>query len=199
MPDERCDFLIITALPEERNAVLALLPQPRQQKPRADSIYHYYRAELPVAFPDGTTGSYSLALTTSLGMGRVNAAVITTAAMRDWQPRYVLLVGIAAGAAANEIGLGDILLADQIIDYELQKVTEAGPEIRWQVHQADPRLRLAANNFTSTAWRRRIRAKRAEGEHPHIHFGPIATGDKVAKTDALFAMLLVGHAANSWR
>ncbi len=170
--------------------MLALLTRPRRQNPRADSIYNYYRAELPVTFPNGTKGSYSLALTTSLGTGRVNAAVITTAAIRDWQPRYVLLVGIAAGAAANGIVLGDILLADQVVDYELQKITEAGAEIRWQVHQADPRLRLAANELTSTAWRRRIRVRRPEGEHPRIHVGPVATGDKVSKTDQLFASLL---------
>lgn len=191
MPDERCDFLIITALAEERDALLALLARPRRQNPRADSIYSYYRAELPVTFPSGATGSYSLALTTSLGIGRVNAAVITTAAIRDWRPRYVLLVGIAAGAAANGMVLGDILLADQVVDYELQKITEDGPEIRWQVHQADARLRLAANELTSITWRRRIRASRPDGEHPRIHVGPVATGDKVAKTDQLFARLLV--------
>lgn len=190
MSRHRCDFLVITALADERDALLASLPAPRHLGPSSDNIYNYFRADLPVSFPDGATGTYALALTTSLGMGRVNAAIITGAAIRYWRPRYVILVGIAAGAVANKVKLGDILVADQIVDYELQKLTEAGPEIRWQVHQADARLRLAASGFTTTEWMEQICQARPGRGHPIVRVGPVATGDKVAKTDQLFAQLL---------
>lgn len=190
MSDERCDILIITALADEREALLARLPKSRRQNPSADDVNVYYRVDLPVTFPDRTTGTYSLALTTPLSMGRVNAAVTTGAAIRRWRPRYLLLVGIAAGTKANEVKLGDILLPDQIVDYELQKITDAGPEIRWRVHQADPRLRLAADGFKTNGWRRRIGVQRPEEGTPKIHVGPVATGDKVAKTEQLFEQLL---------
>ena len=62
-------------------------------------------------------------------MGRVEALNTTKDAINRWKPRYVLLVGIAGGFEENDARLGDILVSDQIIDYELQKLKPDGRKL----------------------------------------------------------------------
>jgi len=99
----------------------------------------------------------------------------------------VVLIGIAGGVAAKGVSLGDILVADQIVDYELQKLTPKGPDIRWEVHRADPRLVGSALNFTDETWQESITAERPDDGSPRRHMGPIASGDKVIAFGAALA------------
>ena len=99
---------------------------------------------MAATFPDGSSTTYRVVVTPLLGMGRVEAANATGDAIRRWRPRYMLLVGIAGGLAKAGVGLGDVLISDQIVDYELQKLTTDKTTIRWQVHRVDPRLLGAA-------------------------------------------------------
>ena len=48
-----------------------------------------------------------------LGMGRVEATAATSDAIRKWNPRYVVLVGIAGGVAGRGVRLGDVLVSSQ--------------------------------------------------------------------------------------
>lgn len=146
--------VIITPLEEERDAVLAKLDGPRQLPPTQDDIRVYYAAELPVTFPDGAAATYRVVVVPLLNMGRVEAANATGDAIQRWRPRYVWLVGIAGGLAKAGVALGDVLVADQIADYELQKLTPEGPSIRWRVHRVDPRLLGAARNLRGDGWLR---------------------------------------------
>jgi nucleoside phosphorylase len=119
-------------------------------------------------------------------MGRVNAATATTTAITRWHPRYIVLVGIAGGVAARNIQIGDILVADQIVDYELQKLIPRGPQVHWEVHRADTRLLIACDNFTDQSWQEQIQIERPDRNNPRRYIGPIASGDKViAFTDIL--------------
>lgn len=146
------DFLLVTALAEERDAVLDKLPGHQKLPPFKDDIHTYFQADLPSTFSDGKIGSYQVIVMPLLGMGRVQAATATVAAIKQWHPRYIVLIGIAGGMAAQGVKIGDILIADQIADYELQKLTSGGSQIRWEVHRADPRLLSACNNFTDDSW-----------------------------------------------
>ena len=47
-PDQSVDFVIITALPEEQEAVLKKLPGHRKLAPTVGDIRTYYQAYLPV-------------------------------------------------------------------------------------------------------------------------------------------------------
>ena len=91
-------------------------------------------------------------MTPLLGMGRVEAANAAGDAIRRWRPRYILLVGVAGGMAKAGVGLGDVLISDQIVDYELQKSTMDKKAIRWQVHRVDPRLLGARKNVIGDEW-----------------------------------------------
>ena len=75
--------------------------------------------------------------------------------------------------------VGDVLLAEQIADYELQKLTAEKALVRWSVHRADPRLIAAAKQLRPGDWRPLIRESRPEPGESNLHSGPICTGDKV--------------------
>ena len=146
------DFLIFAPLPEERAAVLKRLPAAQRLPPDKKDILIYHEALLPVRLADGAEGSYRIIIVSPIGMGRVAAATATTKAIERWAPLYVLVVGIAGGCSSS-VGLGDVLVADQVVDYELQKVTAEGPEVRYVVHPTDARLRNAAQYLEEDAWR----------------------------------------------
>jgi nucleoside phosphorylase len=182
----KVDFLIVVALEEERDAVLSRLAGYTKHKPTQEDIRIYYSAEVPVTFSDDSHGVYQVVVVPLLGMGRIEATAATSDALRRWRPRYVVLVGIAGGVSENNISLGDVVISDQIVDYELQKITAAGPEIRWQVFRSDPRLIGAAQNYQDTRWADLARTTRPRNGQPLRHIGPIASGDKiVAMADVL--------------
>ncbi len=173
------DFVIITPLEEEREAMLIHLKRPKRLKPSNDDIRVYYPATFPVTFTDGTTGEYKLVVTDLLGMGRVEAANAVGDAIRRWRPKYIMVAGIAGGLAKAGVNVGDILISEQIADYELQKLTPKKTQIRWSVHKADPRLLGAAKQLRLEDWRPLIQAARPEVGESRRHVGPICTGDKV--------------------
>ena len=186
------DFVIVTALEEELNAVLDKLQKYRKLPRAKDDIHTYYQADLPVNFSDGSTGKYRVIVTCFLRMGQKRAATATVDAIRHWHPRYIVLVGIAGGIAARNVQIGDILIPDQIIDYEWQKWTRGKPEIRWDVQRADAGLLNAGKNFQRENWSERIKIKRPGRGEPICHIGPIASGDKVIAAGEVLDSLLAG-------
>lgn len=183
------DVVIVTALEEERDAILRYLPRYRQQPPKESDIHIYYTAYVPVEFTNNTSGKYKVAVLSLVNMGRVQAATATTDAIYRWKPSYVLLVGIAGGVAAADVRVGDVIIADQVVDYELQKVTPKRASIRWDVHKADPRLLTAAKNLRVSAWTSLIKTSRPTTGAPKRHTGPIASGDKVIAVNEVLEQL----------
>lgn len=172
------NFLIITALPEEREALLSKLPGAWQIPPTDEDTHTYTRAELPVKLDDGLPGKYHLVVLTLAGIGRVQAGTTAAQAVHRWHPDYVILVGIAGGFATGHVSIGDVLVADQIVDYEIQTLLPDDPEMRLQVFRADPRL-LEACNSLGDAWKELIQVLRPAPGEPRVRIGPIASGDKV--------------------
>lgn len=177
------DFLLLAPLNEERAALLAHLPGAQRLPPDEQDVRVYYQADVPTEFPGGARGTYHVIVTSPLGMGRVEAATATADAIRRWQPRYVILCGIAGGDP-EEVELGDVLVAEQLIDYEQQKLTNEGARVRYQSYRSDPRLYGAAQNHLG--WETTVKEARPIEGKPRCHFGVVVTGDKVqAAKDAL--------------
>lgn len=167
----QADVVIVTPLVEERDAVLEHLPGYQRLMPSAAETEVYYWA-------DTTAGR--IAVLPLTGMGRVAGAVATDAAIDRWQPEYVILVGIAGGVADRGVKLGDVLIADQVVDYSLQKVTAEGSEIRWQVFPTDHRLLTVALNLEEEEWQGLSQVDRpGKRGAARRHCGPIASGDQV--------------------
>jgi nucleoside phosphorylase len=185
------DFLIVTALPEERDALLALLEP--VQKIWQEGSPTYYRAEIPAYAQDG---KYHVAVTMLNDMGNVEAAQHTTQAIHDLGPDYVLVVGIAGGVR-GKVRLGDVIVARQVIYYEQAKLTPAGLDARPSAYPADPTLLDRAQNYMDLSWRDLIRASRpakrgrkaSQQEQSDTVFGVIATGEKVIADADVIAQL----------
>lgn len=71
------------------------------------------------------------------------------------------------------------MVADQVVDYEIQKLKRKGPDVRYRVHPADPKLIGGAKNLAADVWRRHIGVQRPGTGVPSRHVGAIASGDKV--------------------
>lgn len=104
----------------------------------------------------------------------------------------MLLVGLAAGAKGNNVRLGDVIVADQILDYAQQKIEDGRMTIRPQAYRADPRLLAAAQHLSTESWQSAIVAPRPgrSGKIPTVHVGLVASGDQVVKAEASWANLL---------
>jgi nucleoside phosphorylase len=112
-------------------------------------------------------------------MGRVEAANATGDAIRRWRPNYMVLVGISGGLKKAGVKLGDVLIADQLADFELQKLTPDGSKIRWKVHRVGPSLLSAAQSMLgSECWPSLAPAPGARWTTKR-HIGPLCTCDKV--------------------
>ena len=151
---EQADYLVITALEEERDAFLSSGRWHRLEKQLPD-IHTYYWASIASRRRGGTRRR--AVLTCLAGMGPTEAATRASIAVKRWSPKYVLLVGIACGVK-GEVAHGDILLATQVADYSLGKVKDGEREIRWAVSPCGASLLDSAINVKS--WQRRLRVPR---------------------------------------
>lgn len=109
------DFLIVTALDVERDAVEKLLENPRRYGD--DIVGTIPRYRLPA--------NQLVALITLAGMGSIDARKGTMRALKDYQPKHVILTGICAGFHERDVELGDVLVPFIIAPYEMAKIKEA--------------------------------------------------------------------------
>jgi nucleoside phosphorylase len=116
-------------------------------------------------------------------MGQINAALLARDVVALFKPRKVILVGIAAGLG-KEVSLGDIVVSDRIVDYEIGKVTPSGTTPRWSVYGSDALLRERLLDHRDPSWLSRVRTARPDGEknaRPTIRSGAVLSGNKVAQ------------------
>src|SRR6266852_5961522 len=105
------DFLVVTAVKDEYDAVLRLLPDPKMQGP--DIV-----ASIPGV--ESAPDFYRVALIVT-GQSNAVAQAAVSNAINRCRPLAVILVGIAAGFTEAGVGLGDILLPSWIVPYEHAK------------------------------------------------------------------------------
>lgn len=63
---------------------------------------------------DGAT--YRIIVTSPASPGPIHAAITASAASMRWNPRHLIVVGIAGGLE-GEVALGDIIVAKTVSDY----------------------------------------------------------------------------------
>jgi nucleoside phosphorylase len=182
------DFLVITALPVERDALLRILASPAKLQPNGCPTYYF--STVPAY---GRGGSYCAAVTMLNQMGNVEAARHAAQAISDLNPAYVLMVGIAGGVSGR-IRLGDVVVATEILYYEVAKQYPEGPQRRPRVYPVDPVLLDRTKNYNDTTWQDLVLVERPDGkaiDTPRVSFGPIAAGEKVV-ADSGFVSDLIG-------
>ncbi len=72
------------------------------------------------------------------------------------------------------------MASEQIVDYELGKVSSEGFGPRWSVYRTDAALLARIRGWTRQNWQTYVRSKRPRGNaKPHLHTGVYLSGNKV--------------------
>jgi nucleoside phosphorylase len=156
------DILFITALPEELEVIKKHLPTDNTTHSQHCALtYHLGSLEISQGI------SYLYALTCLYEMGNSDSSVSSVHAIRDLNPNYVFMFGIAA-AVNGRADLADVIVATKVFYYELAKAFSDRVEIRPQSFQTDSFLTKKLKDFCGTYTHRKL-----------VKFGPFAVGEKV--------------------
>jgi nucleoside phosphorylase len=174
--DNVADILIVTALKSEHDAVLRYLDSPE----KVSRHHTVHQAYLP--HENSETGYQVVVL--CIGKGTANSATTVTQALNDWKPAAIILTGFMGGVKAENRCLGDLIIAEQIVGYELGKAKSTGTERRLQVRHSTPKIIDKVRHFQDDKWVLECRKiALPDGEirlpMPQVHFGDVASGDKV--------------------
>ncbi|WP_409526199.1 NACHT domain-containing protein [Nitrincola sp. MINF-07-Sa-05] len=131
----------------------------------------------------GVVGGHKVVLLHS-AQATIEAMQSTTAAISAWQPKAIIAMGIAFGVDRDKQNIGDVLIAEHLIPYELARVNSDGnmalrgprPPASKKLFQAFQQLNV---HFIAT---------RAV-DYPVLRFGGIFTGDKLIDSSAFLSAL----------
>jgi len=176
MADERqIDFVLVFALQKE---LLAFLRHVGEYTTEHKGVT-FHRAELRLSDQQ----CYHLIAIALPEMGNYAAATVTTRAIDVWNPRFILLGGIAGGAKRPGVQLGDVVVADVIVGYEPGKQRPEKLERRLKFLRAADVLVDAAKNLEPREWALGASVSRPDGKSdrviPRVHFGTVVSGEKV--------------------
>ncbi|MGV1793292.1 phosphorylase family protein [Rhizobium sp. A37_96] len=144
------DFAILAALDEELEAFMRALPKSkvRQLPSTANSPFTLYAASVAVS-KAGRIAKILLCTPEKVGSSSVQNLVHHI--NQRFKVKNYILIGICAGRK-GKVNLGDIIIADQVIDYSLAKFTNDGVENRPTAFPTSPWLNNAAKRFKSYKW-----------------------------------------------
>ena len=149
--DIRADIVVITALRKEFDALKVKFHMLNEDKFLTPIGIREYRI-IDFKSPDKQS-SVKMAFVCAEGKGRVSAALVARDAIYDLTPNYIILVGIAAAdPQGDRIQKGDVVIAENVVDYEIQKITSKGIEWRPQVFNCSPDLIRIAKNVNHEDW-----------------------------------------------
>ena len=174
------DFVIITATPIELKAVVRLLEAGDSDEFLPCRIHttsgQYYLGEF---------GRYKTVVT-QCRMGtrdERSAGPVTQKALELWDPKAVIMVGIAFGKSEIEQNIGDVLVATEIIDYDVNRIGIDGIVDRGS---RPPSSRDLLSLFEQAyEWE----FNRPDASLAQLISGPILSGDKLVDNPEFKAQL----------
>ncbi|MDT8913594.1 tetratricopeptide repeat protein [Amycolatopsis sp. PS_44_ISF1] len=180
--------VICTALDVEYRAVRAHLDGPFDEREKNGTLYQVG------TFATGH-GRWVVALAQT-GAGNTQAGIELERAISVFHPQIVLIVGVAGGR--NDVEPGDVVVADEIYDYESGKDTAS--EFLPRIKTTAPAHRLLARAKAlarDDAWQHRI-LPAAPHPSPKAVIKPIAAGSKViADRNSATARYLADHCGDA--
>jgi len=178
------DILLLTALEEEGAAVEAAMPRVGMHRVLKRPNYDVFE------LCDGGS-RITCARITLGGIGRLESAVSATIACIKFQPKFVLLVGIAGGFREHrwglrnsQVNLGDILIADYLFDLDTRRISAIDDigVIPKTFKLRDPELRIV-RAVSGSSWEKMIPAQLREHSRLQVHIGPMISGDVLLASD----------------
>lgn len=125
----------------------------------------------------GTFGEYAAIHVQCGDMGTMRAAASIPTVMNaidDWQPKVVLMIGVAMGVDEEKQNIGDVLVAETIVPYEIQRLSANGINQRNEIVAPGPTLLNRFKNVTD--WSNPINE---DGSIAKILNGQILSGEKL--------------------
>lgn len=177
------DLAILTTTTIEREAVLSIFkPLPGEERILEGSMSSgTYRL--------GSFGCYrAVHFESSMGTQSRDGALLTVSeAISEWQPKATIVIGIAFGINRKKQRLGDVLIADSVAPYELQRVGDKGT-----IHRGQP---IPCGTVLSERFRSRRTdwQKRQSGRHVHVFQGLLLSGEKLIDNKEFRDELLTGY------
>lgn len=135
-------------------------------------------------FHSGTMGGQEVVMCLS-GWGKVAAASTATSLINHYEVDHLLFIGLA-GSLQPHLKIGDLVVADQLIQHDVRLSTLAEfpvefPSRRTYEFEVDPAVWQRALSV-SQRFIQNLKEKQypsiSEGYHPRVFVGPIATGDQ---------------------
>jgi nucleoside phosphorylase len=204
------DFGLLAALPEEFKDVRLVFPELREQ---GEDSNVWYRGRL--ASPQRSGVAYSLVAVQQRDMGPLNAQTHASKTIDQWDPAYLVLVGIA-GSMHNDVKLGDVVVSQQVFYFDPGKIKDERLEYRPEGYPCSLALIKQTQAFeidaaVYEAWREDVHqlAVKLKGEYsktltsadretldhfrPNIHYGTLASGSLVVASEDKKKELLQLH------
>lgn len=178
------DVVLITATDIELNAVANLL-KPLPQKEKIVLVFSG-----PETYYIGKFGAIKTVVT-KCDMGSINEGSVifaTVQAQSLWNPKAIIMVGIAFGKDPRKQKIGDVLVASQIISYEQQRVgeTQDGKIEIISRGTIPPSNAILLNRFKNVPnWKFTC----PDGTLAKIRVGPILSGEKLVDNPTFKAQL----------
>jgi nucleoside phosphorylase len=187
-PSGGVDALIVTALGEEHATLLKVVSQLEYARHirsdfadfSHDSFYFDFSHSKPL----------SISIIRSGGMGQTEAAIAVTAACAQMRPKVVIQVGVAGGFkfgawshSPRGISLGDILIANEIVDLDLRRVGEDDINIRHRSMLPDLAMLDICRMISETNWQHLIPKALSRGAKIETFFGPLLSGQVILASD----------------
>lgn len=172
----KADFGIVTALAVERDAVLKRMDNVRTYRFEQEDIQTYYKGLIRT----DKGAVYEVVVIMTQDLGTVEAALATGRLIHKWEPKYIVMVGIAGGTPKGGLELGDVVVGSEIWEYDYSKITPKGEERRPRCHRADALLLDRVNACSN--WEGHVdvpRPKSSKRKYAKLFVGVIASGNKV--------------------
>lgn len=173
----QADVLLVTATKTEFLAVQKLFLKESQQ-PTLPFPHLFIGSKTYYYLGTIANTTVFLVLSEMGGSGLGGAAQTVQKGIDALNPGAVILVGIAFGADETKQKIGDVLVSRQMFLYEHQRLSTRGDELEIRLRgdkaTASPRLLDRFHN-TELSWS----LQNEEKKYPQVHFGVIATGEKL--------------------
>jgi nucleoside phosphorylase len=187
------DVAFLTILPEEYDAVLACLDshQPYQATEEVPNQYAWQYGEVKTG---GRGQIYRVVVGMAGQAGTASGVLATLETARVFEPRYVVLVGIAGGLKGA--AKGDVVVADTIWGYEYGKIDggfQPRQNLTFGVDRPLVRLAHVLELECPNEWRTRVKVPSPDSQFAsRLLSGPVASGDKVIDQadDSFFAAVI---------
>lgn len=166
-------ILIISALEKELQPILEAIDSPLKPRNMEEVDGRKY-------FIYEVSATLTIICTSFLGMGQLNAALAVKDAVKHYGVSKVILTGICGGID-KEMKYGDIIISDQIVDYELAKIKPDDLQVRWNVYRSDFELVQSMRMFKSDSWSSYLKRVFPDSKYkkPSVYSGIVLSGNKV--------------------